>query len=165
MDFYSIEKLREYGFEGFKKISYLMETGCNDVPQSKGIYLVCLANGSFDLLDISVGGHFKGKDPTVSTDLLNTEWVEDTVVIYIGKAGGGSTRSTLRSRIKQYMKFGQCKNIGHKGGRYIWQLSNHKELLICWKTLYEEDLRQYEKSLIAEFKTKYGELPFANLQG
>jgi hypothetical protein len=164
MDFDSIEKLREYGFEGFRKISYLMETGCNDVPPRKGVYLVCISNNKSEFLNKSVGGHFKGKDPTVSTVLLKAKWVESVVVLYIGKAGGGGTRSTLCSRLKQYMKFGQGNNIGHRGGRYIWQLSNYKELSICWKALFEEDPRQYEKSLIAEFKNKYGKLPFANLQ-
>ncbi len=164
MDFDSIEIFRQYGFEGFKKISYLMETTCEDVPSRKGVYLVCFLNDEFEFLDKSIGGHFKGNDPTVSIEILKTKWVDGTMVLYIGKAGGGSSRSTLHSRLKQYMKFGQGKNIGHKGGRYIWQLSNNRELLVCWKTLSDEYPRQYEKSLIAEFKTQYGKLPFANLQ-
>ena len=164
MDFISIEKLWKYGFEGFKKISHLMETACNDVPLRKGVYLVCFSNDRFEFLDKSVGGHFRGKDPTVGIAVLKAKWVDGTMVLYIGKAGGGNIKSTLRVRLKQYIKFGQGKNIGHKGGRYIWQLSNNRELLICWKTLSDEDPRQYEKSLIDEFKIQYGKLPFANLQ-
>lgn len=38
-------------------------------------------------------------------------------MVYIGKAG-----TTLRKRLNQYLKFGNRQNIGHWGGRYIWQI-------------------------------------------
>jgi len=164
MDFDSIEKFREYGFEGFMKISDLMETACADVPSVKGIYFVLLMGSKPKFLPKSTGGHFKGKEPTVDINVLEANWVKNTFALYIGKAGGGTSRKTLRDRIKQYMRFGQGKNVGHWGGRFIWQLTDSKDLLMCWKKLLEGNPREFEKSLIAEFKTQYGKIPFANLQ-
>jgi hypothetical protein len=53
---------------------------------------------------------------------------------------------TLRSRLKQYLKFGQGKNIGHYGGRLIWQLEHHSELVLCWLPMNEDEPRELEKN-------------------
>ena len=95
---------------------------------------------------------------------MNSNWVENSYVIYIGKAGGNDTDSTLRKRIKQYLDFGRGKAVGHYGGRLIWQLKNHKELIIAWKPLTDIDPRIHEKNLIQEFINYHGKLPFANLK-
>ena len=80
-----------------------------------------------------------------------------------GKAQQGK-EATLRSRILQYLKFGQGKPVGHKGGRYIWQLSDAEELLFCWKPLPTDEPEDVESMLISEFKHQYaGKRPFANL--
>jgi hypothetical protein len=83
-------------------------------------------------------------------------------VLNIGKAGPGRT-ATLKSRLLNYVRFGQGKNSGHSGGRYIWQLPNSRDLLVCWKATGKAVPREVEKRLIAEFRQKYGKLPFANL--
>lgn len=70
-----------------------------------------------EFLSHGTGGFFKGKDPNVSITELETNWVENTCVVYIGKAG-----TTLQKRLNQYLKFGNGQNIGHWGGRYIWQI-------------------------------------------
>ena len=40
-----------------------------------------------EFLSRGTGGFFKGKDPNVSITELETNWVENTCVVYIGKAG------------------------------------------------------------------------------
>jgi len=40
-------------------------------------------------LDESIGGHFKGKNPTVAVGTLENKWVDDALVLNIGKAGLG----------------------------------------------------------------------------
>ena len=118
-----------------------------------------------EFLHESVGGHFKGRNPTVNITDLQANWVKDTKVIYIGQAGGGNSNATLKKRLRQYMRFGQGQPVGHWRGRFIWQISNNRDLIICWKPIQDEDPRIIEKSLIQKFYDHYGKKPYANLTG
>ncbi|MBQ0085808.1 MAG: hypothetical protein KBS65_06175 [Prevotella sp.] len=153
------------GFEGFVTIQDLM-TSMLCVPKKKGVYaIIRLSNDKPHFLKVGTGGHFKGKDPNVPITELENNWVCDTDIVYIGKAGSIKGSATLHSRLNQYMKFGQGKNIGHKGGRYIWQLADSKLLLVCWLTTPDEDPEDVEKNLIQDFKLAHcGNRPFANLR-
>ncbi|WP_231465790.1 hypothetical protein [Pedobacter sp. Leaf132] len=163
MNFNNIDDLKKAGFSGFKKIGDLF-TDCSSIPKDKGVYLVLNPNfKKEEYLQIGTGGHFKGKNPNVSLDELKTNWVENSLVIYIGKAGSESSKATLYSRLKQYFGFGQGKNIGHYGGRLIWQLKNSADLIICWKSLVNDDPRTIEKQLIKDFAIMFSARPFANL--
>jgi hypothetical protein len=71
----------------------------------------------------------------------------------------------LKSRLKQYMDFGAGKLVGHKGGRYIWQLADSDKLQICWMPTQSEEPEKVERRLIQMFKAVHGKRPFANLQG
>ena len=62
-------------------------------------------------LDQSIGGHFKGRNPTVTVAELQRAWVDAAIVFYIGKAGGTNSEATLRSRLRQYMQFGKRKTV------------------------------------------------------
>jgi len=153
------------GFSGFKSTSELIADP-NILPNEMGVYLVLNStNKKIDFLTKGVGGFFKGKDPNISLEELKKNWVEKSITIYIGKAGGINKKATLKSRLKQYLRFGQGFNVGHYGGRLIWQLKNHSELKFCWLTLTDIEPREFEKELISEFIKKYGKRPFANLTG
>lgn len=165
MNFNDITSIKESGFEGFIKINELMMTNCANVPRQQGIYFVLNPTRQRDLSDLNVGGHFKGRNPTISFTELQSNWVDDTLVLYIGKAGGFSSQATLHSRLKQYMRFGNGEPVGHWGGRFIWQLNNNQDLVIGWKPLPGEEPREVEKRLIREFTTVYRKRPFANLTG
>jgi hypothetical protein len=163
MNFESIDGIGEAGFAGFAPISALQASNCCEVPDAPGVYLVLRPNNTGpDFLPESAGGHFKKKDPTVPVSLLEEKWVEDAVVLNIGKAGPGET-ATLRTRLKAYMQFGQGKPVGHRGGRYIWQLRHSCDLLVCWRVTGEIHPRTVEKGLIREFEGRYRKLPFANI--
>ena len=118
-----------------------------------------------EFIDPGVGGFFKGKDPNVSIEVLKSNVVSGAEVVYIGKAGNTAGKATLHSRIGQYLRFGQTKNVGHYGGRFIWQIKKHTELIFCWKTVENGDPREVEKSLLSDFQNQYGQRPFANLTG
>ena len=162
MLFNDTSEMKEIGFKGFETIDTLMMYECSQVPKQKGIYFV-LNQGPSNFLQNSPGGHFKGKNPTVSINKLKNNLVEGTLVVYIGKAGGSNSRATLHSRLKQYMRFGEGEPVGHWGGRLIWQLENHRELTVCYKTLANSEPREEEKKLILEFESIHGKIPFANL--
>lgn len=158
MTFNDIEEFKKAGFTGFKKMSELF-LDSSMLPDNGGVYLVLNANNKpCEFLTVGTGGHYKGKDPNVSLAELKKNWVENTKVVYIGKA------TSLKSRLRQYFRFGQGKNVGHYGGRLIWQLRYSKYLVVCWKPL-SSDPRAFEAELIQEFTSIYGCLPFANLQG
>ena len=165
MNFESMDTIAAYGFQGFIKISDLRASGCKEIPPNQGIYLVLRPLTSFPkLVYPSTGGYFKGKDPTVPLDELNNHWVEGTIVVYIGKAGGVNSTRTLRDRLQTYLKFGEGKPVAHWGGRYIWQLADADELVICWKTTPRSDPALEEKKLIRAFAARYCKRPFANLR-
>lgn len=129
------------------------------LPDSKGVYLVLnVTNKHCEFLTIGSGGYFKGKNPNVSIEELKTNWVNDTMVLYIGKA------TSLKSRLKQYFSFGQGRNVGHYGGRLIWQLKEHNDLIVCWKILTTDEPRVFEAELIKLFVLRFGKRPFANLK-
>lgn len=166
-NFRTIDDLRQIGFEGFISVSDLWKDH-SVIPNIKGVYMVVRTKDTVpEFLAKGTGGFFKGKDPNVPLDLLHANWVDDTCVVYIGQAGGMKNgkqpQSTLRSRLKQYLRFGQGKTVGHQGGCYIWQMEDAANLLFCWKPLPEDDPRAVEASLIASFKKCYdSKRPFAN---
>lgn len=157
MTFNDIDELKKNGFIGFRKMSELF-LDSSMLPDINGVYIVLNSeNKPADFLTIGTGGFFKGKDPNVSLVELKSNWVENTKVVYIGKA------TSLKSRLRQYFNFGQGKNVGHYGGRLIWQLKYSNELLVCWKPL-TSDPREYEADLIRQFVFKFRKRPFANLK-
>jgi hypothetical protein len=162
MLFENINTMKANGFTGFKTIDYLNHN-YNIIPESMGVYFVINHNLEPLFLMQSIGGHFKGKNPTVDIPVLKNNWIESPSVIYIGKAGGLNSNANLKKRLKQYLRFGQGYPVGHWGGRFIWQLSNSKKLIIAWKELHEIDPRIEEKKLLTQFEKKYNKLPFANL--
>jgi hypothetical protein len=165
MDFNSIENISNEGFSGFIKIKELNHNP-TVIPGIKGVYLVLyLDKVAPEFLNKGTGGYINGKDPNIEVIGLRNKWVNDTIVLYIGKTGGEKVDSTLQSRVKQYLKFGQGKAVSHPGGRYIWQIKNSEDLVICWKPLEKEDPEAIESELLSQFLTKYGTVPFANHKG
>jgi hypothetical protein len=163
MDFNNIDEMKKAGFTGFKKMSELF-IDSSSIPKIKGVYLVLNPNfKTSEYVQIGTGGYFKGKNPNVPLEELKSNWVDNSLVVYIGKAGSETSSATLRSRLKQYFGFGQGKNIGHWGGRLIWQLKNSIELMVCWKPLPSEDPRVFESELIKKFVAEFSKRPFANL--
>ena len=163
MDFNNIDDIKKAGFTGFKKMSELF-IDSSSIPKIKGVYLVLNPNfKKAEYLQIGTGGHFKGKNPNVTLDELKSNWVDNSLIVYIGKAGSETSNATLHSRLKQYFGFGQGKNIGHWGGRLIWQLKNSADLIVCWKSLPNDDPRTFENQLIRKFVSEFSKRRFANL--
>ena len=174
MKFGSVEDLKKAGFKGFMPVWMLKSAGissddaiANNELDGPGVYMVVRTDDSEPVfVPEGSGGHFKGRNPNVPAVELQANWVKDTCVVYIGKAGGGTSRATLRKRIGQYIRFGSGEPVGHWGGRYIWQLEDADNLLFCWRAAKEwEDAEGLESDLIADFKVQHGGFrPFANLK-
>jgi len=163
-NFESIQEIQAAGFEGFVTVADLQATSCERVPAQRGVYLFLCKETAPEYVEESSGGHFKGRNPTVTLAVLEENWVPGALVVYIGKAGSLTGRATLKSRLRSYMKFGAGQAIGHWGGRYIWQLAAAADLVVCWKVTPDADPAQVESNLIQYFKQQYKQRPFANLR-
>jgi hypothetical protein len=158
MTFNDIDEIKKAGFTGFRKMSEMF-IDSSMLPDNSGVYLILNSNNKpGEFLEVGSVGYFKGKNPNVSLEELKSNWVDNTKVVYIGKA------TSLKSRLRQYFGFGQGKNIGHYGGRLIWQIKYSKDLIVCWKSLASEDPRDFEANLIKLFVEKFDKRPFANLK-
>ena len=163
--------MREAGFTGFRTVNELWRDP-SVIPKVKGVYFVLYPGREMpEFVEIGTGGYFIGRDPNVPLDMLRSNWVDGVPVIYIGKAGGTSSttgnmsKATLQKRIRQYLRFGHGEDVGHYGGRLIWQIKDPGNLIFCWKPLRTEEPRAVEAALIREFLDTYHKLPFANLTG
>lgn len=159
---WSRHALEHGGFVGFVPFSALTTDA---VPTAPGVYAVVrTAEAAPAFTPESPAGHFKGKDPAVAVEVLQQKWVDGPEVLYIGKATLGSTgKRGLRKRIDEYRRIGAGQPVGHWGGRYIWQLEDHDDLLVAWNAT-DEDAAAVESRMLNHFAERYGVLPFANLR-
>jgi len=151
---FSVTALSANGFQGWLSFPEARLSG--SIPVTGGVYVVSYPlRGPVAFLAAAPGGRFKGKDPTVSQEVLAANWL-DHEIVYIGKA------DNLRRRIREFADFGAGKPIGHWGGRLIWQLAAPDKLRIAWKETPESVPRAVEKAMLAEFRLQHGKPPFAN---
>lgn len=161
MTSFTIAGLRAAGFLGFEPLRS-MPARCPAVPPVGGVFAAVLPSAEGcppAFLETSVGGHFKQQDPTVTGDELAANWVPNAETLYIGSS------NDIRRRIHEFAEYGRGKRIGHRGGRYLWQLVDHDRLVICWRRIdARRRPRDVESDLLSEFYDQYVALPFANLR-
>ena len=148
------QDLASRGFAGFQLLRRLPR-GCSRVPHRPGIYVVTLETDAVTFLPRSVGGHFKGEDPTVSVARLEAKRIDGVPTVYVGRA------MDLRKRVDLLARYGRGEPVAHQGGRFLWQIAQHDELRIAWKL--DPDPVGAEADLLEEFESTFGQLPFANL--
>lgn len=165
MDFSSIESIRAAGFIKYATIEQLNKRGgCKVIDNKPGVYMVLMPlNFKQKYREINPGKICKGKPSSVIVDELKANWVDKTIVLYIGKAGGTGIKTHLRERIGDYMAYGRGTSCNHTGGRYLWQLENTEQLSVTWRVEIENEPVIIERGLIRQFEKNYeGMQPFAN---
>lgn len=130
-----------------------------DRDDYKGVYIIVCPN---DLQKIyfnkcSNAGKFKGKDPTVSIDILKQKWVNDEEVLYIGKSETG-----VGKRMRRHIDFWKGKPVAAWGGRIIAQIQNYDNLEVWYSAC--DNPKQAERELLDKFYDKHTKLPFANFR-
>lgn len=163
MSRWTVEGLQAAGFTGFIPFSALPAA---PVPREPGVYIVLRTTDEApDFLPTSPAGRFRGKDPTATREQLGKKWVIGCHVVYIGTATGGKKGDrTLQRRLDEYRRHGTGERVAHWGGRYLWQLTDSADLLVCWQASTADDAENLETALLEEFETTHGRLPFANLK-
>lgn len=154
-DAWTREALTQEGFEGWLTFGQLAEK-LPSITMAGGVYVVLREGRDPEFLPSNPGGRFKSRDPSVSSEALRANWVEDAPVVYIGKA------DNLRRRLREFMRFGHGAPIGHWGGRLIWQLTDSAALVIAWRETPDEVPREVEAAMIGMFRSVWGKPPFAN---
>lgn len=164
MDFETPSEYGRYGFEGGCSVREL-RSAIDRIPATGGVYLVVRSpQTQCSVTEKSTGCWMDGMNPAVDVQILRERLCTqpESPIMYIGKAGGAV--QTLRSRIRQYLRFGAGQRSPHWGGRYIWQLAEAESLLVYWRPETHNDPRTVEKRLIALHEKRFGSLPFANLR-
>ena len=157
--------LRARGFAGFAAVRRLREDRLAEVPVGPGVYAILRTSDTAPtFLKASLGGWFKGKDPTVPIATLRAKWIPGVQLLYVGKATPGPTgRSGLRKRLTLLLDYGAGKPVGHQGGRYLWQVEGSDDYLVAWRP--SSDPTVEENALLDEFLAAHGAYPFANIAG
>ena len=75
----------------------------------------------------------------------------------------GSTKRPLKKRIAELVQFSRGRNVGHWGGRYLWQVECSCHFQVAW--LVKQNPARAEREMLDEFKHHFHHLPFANLRG
>lgn len=142
--------LQAVGFAGFVTFA---EIPTVDIPPRPGIYVVLRgATTPPEILESTVAR----AGSVYSVDDLQSRWIDGTPVVYIGKADAKA--GGLRTRLRQYARRGSS----HKGGRSIWQLADHGDLVVAWAETPGEVAEDVEIAYRAAFAEQYGRWPFAN---
>lgn len=157
VDFSNIDSIKKYGFAGF--VPFCELGSAKELPTSNGVYMVLRRGVSKPVFLIKgSGGYYGGIEPNISIDELEKQWIDNSLVVYIGKA------KNIKKRLSTYRRFGEGKSAAHYGGRHIWQIRNAmNDLIVCWKITTGEDHDKIESDLISDFRVQYGVRPFANL--
>ncbi|MGT2427089.1 hypothetical protein [Amnibacterium kyonggiense] len=159
---WSRQALEEGGFRGFVPFASF-ETA--DVPEAPGVYAILRTGHAAPVfLAGSAAGPRNGTAAAVAVEVLAKKWVPGPEVVYIGKATPSTAgRRGLQKRLDEYVAHGAGGPAKHWGGRYVWQLADHDELLVAWNVT-DEDPGVVESRMLGDFVDRYGALPFANLR-
>jgi hypothetical protein len=159
-----VSGLRSVGFDGFVPFREVA-TRVTDGP---GVYVVVRDKTTEpEFQSVSVGGPVKGKDSSYPLPVVAANWIPGATVVYIGKADARkSNPNGLALRLDEYRRFGRGEKVLHGGGRLIWQLDDHEDLLVAWRpTPSGASAEASEDEMLLNFMAAHdGRMPFANLR-
>lgn len=130
-----------------------------DVPKEAGVYVV--VRPTDDPPEFRKDAPYRGDLPFPVAE-LEALWVPGERRVYIGKADLGADKCGLHRRLRQLRRYGAGGSARHSGGRRIWQLCDHTDLLVGWRVIEDGKPRDTERAMIAAFRAQHGVRPFAN---
>lgn len=151
---WSMSEFRARGWEGFERLVGLPSSR---VPDEAGVYVIMRPADATEPV-FTESSALRGDRAPLHRDALVARWVVGARVLYIGKAAGARG---LRQRVGQFARMGS----NHAGGRSIWQLRDHAELVVGW-FVTPDDVHPAlaESALLSRFRRDHnGSFPFANI--
>jgi hypothetical protein len=133
-----------------------------DIPPAPGIYVVFLPPGvPFDVRH-SAGTAARASPAPVAD--LREKWKRinrgtPTDILYIGKG------NDVRKRVRSLARFGAGKIRTHKGGEWMWQVTQIRSARILVQVCPPGRQIPFEKWLLDLFFNQHGDWPLANRQG
>lgn len=147
------------GFNGWLTFAELASA---TVPRGAGVYVIVRPT---DLTpEFRADAPYRGDAPFPVAD-VEARWVHGERLVYIGMATLGKRRDGLHRRLRQFRKYGAGGAPRHSGGRRIFQLADHADLLVAWRVTDDAEARHTERAMIAAFQAHHGVRPFANDAG
>ena len=130
-----------------------------DKGKYKGIYIIVCPKSFQDICfdECSKAGRYKGKNPTITVEKLESKWVNSAEILYIGKS-----ETSVGKRMRQHIEFWYGEAVPAWGGRIIAQLRNFGNLEVWYYPC--EIPKDMEHTLLKEFESRYKQLPFANFK-
>jgi hypothetical protein len=101
--------------------------------------------------------------PAELSSMQCERWLPEQPIVYIGKAGGPSCKSTVARRMSQFYRHQWGERSPHRGGQDVKVLLPHRLLWLFWAPTPEP--RAVERQMLAAFVAAAGRRPFANRQG
>lgn len=145
------------GFTGWVTFADLANV---TVPKDPGIYVVVRPTDNPP--EFCADAPYRG-DPAVPVADLKAGWVPGARIVYIGKADHGVKEDGLHRRLRQFRRYGTGGSARHAGGRRIWHLADHANLLVGWRATADSEVpADVETDLIERFRAHYGVWPFGN---
>lgn len=161
---WSVAGLRRLGFEGFVSFPEVAAR----VDDGPGVYVIVRTSAADPTFTATtVGGSLRGRDSSYPLATVEANWISGEAVLYIGKADvRKSTRDGLAKRLDEYRRFGLGQKVLHGGGRLVWQLADHENLLVAWRgTPRDKPAERLEDELLLDFMEDHGgRMPFANVR-
>lgn len=133
-----------------------------DLPRGSGIYIVFMPKGIHPQFQQTTGNAIYCNPTPIA--VLEEKWKSinrkvKTDIVYIGKA------DDLKSRVRSLARFGAGKARNHKGGEWMWQISNLNQAKIRIITCPPGKQIPFEKWLLDTFYSQHGNWPLANREG
>jgi hypothetical protein len=99
--------------------------------------------------------------PAELDSALRERWLPKQPILYIGKAGGPGSKSTLHKPIGQFTRHQHGDRSPHRGGEDVKLLLPHRQLWLFWAPVLTEP-RAVEGQMLVAFSEEAGRRPFAN---
>lgn len=161
---FSADDLAAEGYVGFLTVGQLHRSGCFEVPDECGVYVV-LRRGEAPhaILRRSQAPAWRGEDPTRPVEELAARWIDGTALLYVNAAPGAGVRHRLRQRLKRMLRFGHGSVVGHWSGRFLWQLGESSRLVLAWRPCTDAEApRAIAQEILRRFEAVHHARPFAN---
>lgn len=144
--------LLDLGFSGFVPLTG-MDAGT--LPPHRGIYVI-LREGAAPPAFVADNPITRRRPYSIGE--LQSKWVANQSVVYIGKA---DAIDGIRGRLGAFSR----QSSGHTGGRGLWQLADAFSLTAAWMATPDYPSALLETDWLKSFKSLHGAYPFANWRG